>query len=42
MRINTARWPKTEVPDILEAAIAAYEPAADEGRFPIEDIMYDF
>lgn len=42
LRVNTARWPKTEVPDILEAAIAAYEPASDEGRFPIEDIIYDF
>ena len=40
--LNTARWSESEVPDILTAAVEAYDPAADEGKYPVDGVSYDF
>jgi len=40
--LNTARWSEEDVPDILTAAVEAYDPAADEGKYPVEGVRYDF
>ncbi|MFD1687281.1 (d)CMP kinase [Halobellus litoreus] len=40
--LNTARWSEADVPDILTAAVEAYDPAADEGKYPVEGVSYDF
>ncbi|MFD1598978.1 (d)CMP kinase [Halobellus rarus] len=40
--LNTARWSETDVPDILTAAVRAYDPIADEGKYPVEGVSYDF
>ncbi|MFB6092843.1 MAG: (d)CMP kinase [Haloquadratum sp.] len=40
--LNTARWSPEDVPDILTAAVEAYDPGADEGKYPVEGVDYDF
>ncbi|SFR55286.1 (d)CMP kinase [Halogeometricum limi] len=40
--LNTARWSEEDVPDILTAAVEAYDPVDDEGKFPVEGVRYDF
>ncbi|ELZ32810.1 cytidylate kinase [Halogeometricum pallidum JCM 14848] len=40
--LNTARWSQEDVPDILKAAVDAYDPDDDEGKFPVEGVEYDF
>jgi len=40
--LNTARWSESEVPDILTAAVEAYDPAADEGKYAVDGVSYDF
>jgi cytidylate kinase len=40
--LNTARWSEEDVPDILTAAVEAYDPDDDEGKFPVEGVEYDF
>ncbi|MDQ2054297.1 MULTISPECIES: (d)CMP kinase [Halobellus] len=40
--LNTARWSEEDVPDILTAAVEAYDPTADEGKYPVEGVSYDF
>jgi cytidylate kinase len=40
--LNTARWSEEDVPDILTAAVEAYDPVADEGKYPVEGVSYDF
>ena len=40
--LNTARWAESEVPDILTAAVEAYDPAGDEGKYPVDGVSYDF
>ncbi|SDY03592.1 (d)CMP kinase [Halobellus clavatus] len=40
--LNTARWSESDVPDILTAAVRAYDPAADEGKYAVEGVSYDF
>ena len=40
--LNTARWSEENVPDILTAAVEAYDPTADEGKYPVEGVSYDF
>ncbi|MFC7325513.1 (d)CMP kinase [Halorubrum rutilum] len=39
---NTARWPPDRFLDVLVATVEAYDPAADEGKAPIEGVRYDF
>jgi cytidylate kinase len=40
--VNTARWdPETEV-EIALAAVESYDPAADEGKAPVEGVRYEF
>jgi cytidylate kinase len=39
---NTARWSPGPFLDVLVATIEAYDPAADEGKAPIEGVSYDF
>jgi len=40
--LNTARWSQEDVPEILTAAVAAYDPADDEGKYAVEGVSYDF
>ncbi|MBB6645518.1 (d)CMP kinase [Halobellus ruber] len=40
--LNTARWSEADVPEILTAAVDAYDPAADEGKHPVDGVSYDF
>jgi len=40
--LNTARWSEAEVPDILTAAVEAYDPTSDEGKYPVDGVSYDF
>ncbi|WP_311171880.1 (d)CMP kinase [Halobellus ordinarius] len=40
--LNTARWDEHAVPEILTAAVEAYDPAVDEGKYPVEGVSYDF
>jgi cytidylate kinase len=40
--LNTARWSESEVPDVLTAALKAYDPAADEGKYQVDGVSYDF
>jgi len=39
---NTARWGETTVPDLLTQAVERYDTAPDEGKYPVEDVRYDF
>ncbi|RBI63782.1 cytidylate kinase [halophilic archaeon] len=41
LSINTARWDADSVADMLETAVEDYDPAADEGKYPVE-MDYDF
>ena len=40
--LNTARWSESDVPDVLTAAVEAYDPATDEGKYPVDGVSYDF
>ncbi|KAB1187841.1 MULTISPECIES: (d)CMP kinase [Haloferax] len=40
--LNTARWGESEVPAIITAAVEAYDPDDDEGKYPVEGVRYDF
>jgi len=40
--INTARWSPAGVLELAQTAVAAYEPAADEGKIPVTDVEYEF
>lgn len=40
--LNTARWSESTVPELLVAAVEAYEADADEGPYPVEGVDYDF
>jgi cytidylate kinase len=42
LSMNTARWDPEAVLAILQTAIEAYDPAADEGAVPITDVEYEF
>ncbi len=42
LTINTARWSADAVLAILVGAVEAYDPADDEGTWPIEGVEYDF
>jgi len=39
---NTARWGADDVLDALVTAVEAYDPANDEGKYPVEGVTYDF
>jgi len=39
---NTARWSPAATVELLTAAIDAHDPAADEGKAPVEGVVYDF
>ncbi|MFW5939969.1 MAG: (d)CMP kinase [Halolamina sp.] len=39
---NTARWGELTVPDLLAQAVERYDPAEDEGKYPVEGVRYDF
>jgi len=39
---NTARWGPESMQQVLVAAVEAYDPAVDEGKAPVEDVVYDF
>ncbi|MFB6250938.1 MAG: (d)CMP kinase [Halobellus sp.] len=40
--LNTARWSEDDVPEILTAAVRAYDPGDDEGKYAVEGVKYDF
>jgi cytidylate kinase len=40
--LNTARWGPDEMLEVLTTAVRAYRPADDEGKFPVEGVVYDF
>ncbi|ELZ82488.1 cytidylate kinase [Haloferax elongans ATCC BAA-1513] len=40
--LNTARWGPEEVTSICTAVVDSYDPAADEGKYPVEGVRYDF
>ncbi|WP_416840742.1 (d)CMP kinase [Haloferax sp. DFSO52] len=40
--LNTARWGPEEVTAICTAAVEAYDADADEGKYPVEGVRYDF
>jgi cytidylate kinase len=40
--INTARWSPDGVLQFVEEAVAAYDPAADEGKTPVTGVSYEF
>ncbi|MFQ3477029.1 AAA family ATPase [Halonotius sp. F2-221B] len=39
---NTARWGPEAVQRMLATAVEAYDPAIDEGKTPVEGVVYDF
>lgn len=40
--VNTARWGEDVVPELVVSAAESYDPAADEGKFPVEGVRYEF
>ncbi|WP_135821100.1 (d)CMP kinase [Halostella litorea] len=40
--LNTARWGEEPAFDILADAVEAYDPAGDEGAYPVTGVSYDF
>jgi cytidylate kinase len=40
--VNTARWTAAAEVEFALAALAAYDPAADEGAVPVTDATYEF
>ena len=39
---NTARWGLDPMQKVLATAVEAFDPAADEGKATVEDVVYDF
>jgi cytidylate kinase len=39
---NTARWSPESMQQVLATAVEAYDPTVDEGKAPVEDVVYDF
>ncbi len=39
---NTARWSPDRFLDVLVVTVEAYDPVEDEGKAPIDDVVYDF
>lgn len=39
---NTARWSPEGILGMLTTAIDSYDPDSDEGKEPVEDVVYDF
>lgn len=42
LSMNTARLTPAGVLDVIRTTIEAYEPGGDEGKYPVEDVDYDF
>jgi cytidylate kinase len=42
LTVNTARWGPDAVRELLVTAIEAHDPAIDEGKMPVENVVYDF
>jgi cytidylate kinase len=42
LKLNTARWGPDECLDVLSTAVSGYRAGADEGKFPVEGVNYDF
>lgn len=40
--VNTARWDEATTTEFIVTAIREYDPATDEGAFPVEDVRYEF
>ncbi|WP_253738036.1 (d)CMP kinase [Halohasta salina] len=42
LTFNTARWGPESMQHVLATAVEAYDPAVDEGKAPVEDVVYEF
>ncbi|MCU4741478.1 AAA family ATPase [Halobacteria archaeon AArc-m2/3/4] len=42
LSVNTARWEPDAVLDMLVTAVEEYDAAGDEGKYPVDDVEYDF
>ena len=42
LMVNTARWEPDGVVALLASAVESYDPLADEGKYPITDVRYEF
>lgn len=42
LSVNTARWEPDAVLDMLVTAVEEYDVAGDEGKYPVDDVEYDF
>lgn len=42
LTVNTARWDADAVLSLVRQAADAYDPASDEGKYPVEDVRYEF
>ena len=42
LTVNTARWGPDAVRELLVTAIETHDPAIDEGKTPVENVVYDF
>ena len=42
LTVNTGRWGPESVQTILTTAIESHEPTIDEGKVPVEGVVYDF
>ncbi|MFD1585527.1 (d)CMP kinase [Halorientalis brevis] len=40
--VNTARWDAEATLDLVLAAAESYDPAGDEGTYPVENVRYEF
>ncbi len=40
--VNTGRWGPKAVQTMLATTVEAYDPTVDEGKVPVEDVVYDF
>ena len=40
--VNTGRWNPDAILDVLATAVETYDPVADEGKYPITDVRYEF
>jgi len=42
LTFNTARWGPESVQQLLISAVEAHDPEIDEGKLPVEGVVYDF
>ncbi|MFB6165211.1 MAG: (d)CMP kinase [Haloarculaceae archaeon] len=40
--VNTARWDADTVRELVHTAADSYDPASDEGKYPVDGVRYEF